>query len=162
MNKARWDSLPDDIKKAFKRRLGREWWGEVGEIWRALGRLRHQGRRSTPGNEHIVLTEDETAGLQASSSRWSSAGSTRSSRRASTAQALVEKARELIAEYTQRHVDVRRYANGPRRDCRLRPHALITAWALLGGLVLLAVVAINVASVDRRRSSGGPSPATSS
>ncbi|MBM9593656.1 TRAP transporter substrate-binding protein [Roseitranquillus sediminis] len=35
MNKARWDSLPPEIQKAFRDASDRDWWGEVGEIWKA-------------------------------------------------------------------------------------------------------------------------------
>ena len=59
MNKARWDGLPDDIKKAFKDASGPEWWGQVGDIWRASDDFGITLAVDS-GNEHIVLTEDET------------------------------------------------------------------------------------------------------
>ena len=62
MNKARWDGLPDDIKKAFKDASGRDWWGEVGEIWRASDDFGIKVAVDA-GNEHIILTEEETRGL---------------------------------------------------------------------------------------------------
>ena len=62
MNKARWDSLPDDIKKAFRDASGPDWWGEVGNIWRAADDYGIKVATDA-GNEHIVLTKDETDAL---------------------------------------------------------------------------------------------------
>ena len=59
MNKARWDSLPDDIKKAFKDASGRDWWGKVGEYWRA-GDDFGIGLATKAGKKHITLSEAET------------------------------------------------------------------------------------------------------
>ncbi|MEX2519350.1 MAG: TRAP transporter substrate-binding protein [Paracoccaceae bacterium] len=60
MNKARWDALPDDIKKAFKDASGADWWGKVGEYWRDSD---DSGIKvaTDAGNEHITLTAEETA-----------------------------------------------------------------------------------------------------
>jgi len=59
MNKARWEGLPDDIKQAFRDASGPDWWAEVGRIWRANddGGI---GVAVKAGNEHVVLTEEET------------------------------------------------------------------------------------------------------
>ncbi|MCY4541461.1 MAG: TRAP transporter substrate-binding protein [Rhodobacteraceae bacterium] len=62
MNKARWDSLPEDIQKAFKDASGREWWAEVGRIWRATDDF-GINLAVEAGNEHVVLTEEETAAM---------------------------------------------------------------------------------------------------
>lgn len=59
MNKDRWDSLPDDVKKAFKDASGPEWWGQVGDIWRGADNF-GIGLAVKAGNEHIVLTEEQT------------------------------------------------------------------------------------------------------
>jgi TRAP-type C4-dicarboxylate transport system substrate-binding protein len=59
MNQARWDGLPADIQKAFKDASGRDWWGKVGEIWRA-GDDFGIGLAVKAGKKHITLTEDET------------------------------------------------------------------------------------------------------
>lgn len=59
MNKARWDGLPDDIKKAFRDASGAEWWAKVGEIWRASDDFGIKMAVDS-GNEHVVLTEEET------------------------------------------------------------------------------------------------------
>lgn len=59
MNKARWDGLPDDIKKAFRDASGPDWWGKVGEIWRASDDFGIKLAVES-GNEHVVLNEEET------------------------------------------------------------------------------------------------------
>src|SRR3546814_18596662 len=59
MNKARWDSLPAYIQKAFRDASGPEWWGEVGDIWRASADFGIKLAVDS-GNQHIVLTEAET------------------------------------------------------------------------------------------------------
>jgi len=64
MNKARWDGLPDDIKKAFKDASGPDWWAKVGEIWRASDEFGIKVATDA-GNEHITLTEEETAAFDA-------------------------------------------------------------------------------------------------
>ncbi len=59
MNKARWDGLPPEIQKAFRDASGRDWWGQVGDVWR--GTDDHGiGMAVESGNEHITLTEEET------------------------------------------------------------------------------------------------------
>jgi TRAP-type C4-dicarboxylate transport system substrate-binding protein len=64
MNKARWDSLPEDVQKAFRDASGPEWWGEVGKIWRASDDFGIQMAVDS-GNEHVVLTAEETAAFKA-------------------------------------------------------------------------------------------------
>ncbi len=59
MNKARWDSLPDDIKQAFRDASGREWWGEVADVWRGGDDFGIK-MATDAGKTHIVLSEDET------------------------------------------------------------------------------------------------------
>ena len=63
MNQGRWDSLPDDIKSAFRDASGAEWWGKVGDIWRASD---ESGIKLAveSGNEHITLTQAETDAFQ--------------------------------------------------------------------------------------------------
>ncbi|MEQ3626644.1 MAG: TRAP transporter substrate-binding protein [Celeribacter sp.] len=60
MNQGRWDGLPEDIQKAFRDASGREWAGEVGQIWRDID---NSGIKvaTDAGNTHVTLTEDETA-----------------------------------------------------------------------------------------------------
>ncbi|MEM8662882.1 MAG: TRAP transporter substrate-binding protein, partial [Pseudomonadota bacterium] len=59
MNKARWDSLPDDVKQAFRDASDRDWWAQVGEVWAGTDDF-GIGFAKDAGNEHIVLTEEET------------------------------------------------------------------------------------------------------
>jgi TRAP-type C4-dicarboxylate transport system substrate-binding protein len=63
MNAARWADLPDDIKDAFKKASGPEWLAQVGDIWRAADDF-GINMAVEAGNEHIVLTEEETAAFQ--------------------------------------------------------------------------------------------------
>jgi TRAP-type C4-dicarboxylate transport system substrate-binding protein len=58
MNKARWESLPDDLKAVFDKASGEDWLRKVGEVWRATD---DRGIKiaTDAGNEHIVLTPDE-------------------------------------------------------------------------------------------------------
>lgn len=60
MNKARWDALPEDIQQIFREASGDEWLAEVGQIWRAIDDFGIDLAVKS-GNEHIVLTEEETA-----------------------------------------------------------------------------------------------------
>ena len=60
MNKARWDSLPEDIQKAFRDASGRDWVAEVGKIWRDIDE-RGIKVATDAGNTHVTLTEEETA-----------------------------------------------------------------------------------------------------
>ncbi len=100
MNKDRWDSLPDDIKKAFKDASGPEWWAEVGEIWRKSDDFGIKIAVDA-GNEHIVLTEEETDAfrekLEPVVDRWVEEVSAQGIDGAG----LVEKARTLIDQHSQ-------------------------------------------------------------
>ncbi|TDL81088.1 TRAP transporter substrate-binding protein [Palleronia sediminis] len=60
MNQARWDSLPEDIQQAFRDASGREWVAEMGRVWREVDDF-GINVATDAGNEHITLTEDETA-----------------------------------------------------------------------------------------------------
>ncbi|RMF37479.1 MAG: C4-dicarboxylate ABC transporter substrate-binding protein [Alphaproteobacteria bacterium] len=99
MNKARWDSLPDDIKKAFRDASGRDWWGKVGDIWRA-GDDFGISVAEKAGRKHIVLSEAETEAfmeaVQPVVQRWIEEVSAKGIDGA----ALVEKARAAIAANT--------------------------------------------------------------
>ncbi|QIE55219.1 TRAP transporter substrate-binding protein [Pikeienuella piscinae] len=101
MNKDRWDALPDDIKKAFKDASGPEWWGKVGEIWRASDDFGIKFAVDA-GNEHIVLNEEETAAFDAALApvvdRWID----EVTEKGIDGAGLVEKARELIAKHATR------------------------------------------------------------
>jgi TRAP-type C4-dicarboxylate transport system substrate-binding protein len=99
MNKARWDGLPDDIKKAFKDASGPDWWGKVGDIWRASDNFGIKFATDA-GNEHIVLSEEETRAFQAKLEpvvqRWIDEVNGHGIDGAG----LVAKARELIARHS--------------------------------------------------------------
>jgi TRAP-type C4-dicarboxylate transport system substrate-binding protein len=84
MNADKWNSLPEDIQQAFIDASDEEWLGELGEIWRkndddVIAMF------VEAGNNHVVLTEEETAAFDARSPPWWTAGSPTSARRASTA-----------------------------------------------------------------------------
>lgn len=99
MNKARWDSLPPDVQKAFRDASGPEWWGEVGDIWRASDDFGIKMAVDS-GNTHVVLTEAETAAfrevLEPVVQRWID----EVSGQGIDGEALVNQARELIAKYS--------------------------------------------------------------
>lgn len=63
MNADRWNSLPEEIQAAFRDASNREWWGQVGEIWRASDDF-GINMAVNAGNTHVTLTEDETAAFQ--------------------------------------------------------------------------------------------------
>ncbi|GHD50756.1 C4-dicarboxylate ABC transporter substrate-binding protein [Thalassobaculum fulvum] len=98
MNKARWDGLPDDIKAAFKKASGPEWWGQVGDIWRASDEF-GIGLAVKAGNQHITLTKEETDAfqkvLEPVVQRWVDEVSAKGI----DGKALVAKARERIAAH---------------------------------------------------------------
>ncbi len=100
MNKARWDSLPPDIQKAFKDASGADWWGKVGDIWRAGDEVGIKIATDS-GNEHITLTEEETeafrVALEPVVERWIE----EVGEKGIDGAALVAKARELIAKYSK-------------------------------------------------------------
>lgn len=60
MNKARWDSLPDDLKEVFTRNSGEDWLRQIGQVWRDSD---NAGIKIAveAGNEHIVLSQEEMA-----------------------------------------------------------------------------------------------------
>ncbi|MFD1797567.1 TRAP transporter substrate-binding protein [Paracoccus aurantiacus] len=99
MNKARWDSLPEDVQKAFRDASGHDWLVEVGEIWRKTD---DRGIKVAvdSGNTHITLTPEETeafrAKLEPVVDRWVSEVEPLGIDGA----ALVATARDLIAKNT--------------------------------------------------------------
>lgn len=60
MNKAKWDSLSDDVKAAFKEASNEQFLTDLGALWRA-GDDFGIGLAVKNGNTHITLTEEETA-----------------------------------------------------------------------------------------------------
>jgi TRAP-type C4-dicarboxylate transport system substrate-binding protein len=63
MNLAKWNSLPDDLKKIFSDNSGPEWLAEVGEIWRNSDDGGIEMAQKA-GNTYIELTEEETAAFR--------------------------------------------------------------------------------------------------
>lgn len=63
MNADRWAGLPEDIQAAFREASNREWWGHVGDIWRASDDF-GINMAVNAGNTHVTLTEEETAAFQ--------------------------------------------------------------------------------------------------
>lgn len=100
MNKARWEGLPDDIKKAFKDASGRDWWGKVGTYWRA-GDDFGISLAVKGGKKHVTLTQDETDAflnvLEPVVGKWVDEVKAKSI----DGNALVSKARELIKKNAQ-------------------------------------------------------------
>ncbi|QHQ36520.1 TRAP transporter substrate-binding protein [Algicella marina] len=96
MNGDRWGSLPPEIQQAFKDASGREWWGEVGNVWRATDDFGIELAVKS-GNTHTTLSEEETAAFREALApvvdRWIDDVSSKGIDGAG----LVEKARELIA-----------------------------------------------------------------
>ncbi len=59
MNQGTWQKLPDDLKTVFNNATNRDWWKQVGDIWRqdddgAIKIL------TDAGNEYVELTQEET------------------------------------------------------------------------------------------------------
>jgi TRAP-type C4-dicarboxylate transport system substrate-binding protein len=100
MNQARWNSLPDDVKKAFTESSGADWVREVGKIWHEndLGGIKFAEKA---GDTHIVLTEAQLdafkAKLEPVVKRWEDDVKTKGIDGAT----LVKVAREEIAKYSK-------------------------------------------------------------
>ncbi|MDE2789496.1 MAG: TRAP transporter substrate-binding protein [Paracoccaceae bacterium] len=99
MNKARWDGLPEDVQQAFRQASGRDWWAEVGRVWRATDDFGID-LAVKAGNTHIVLTENETQAFRDALApvvdRWVD----EVTGKGIDGSALVQKARDLIAANT--------------------------------------------------------------
>ncbi len=63
MNKNTWEKLPDDLKEVFNKATDETWLKTVGDVWRASddGGIKIA---VDAGNEHIVLTAEETAAFE--------------------------------------------------------------------------------------------------
>ncbi|KFE33909.1 TRAP transporter substrate-binding protein [Thioclava atlantica] len=97
MNKAKWDSLPDDVKAAFRQASDEEWLKEVGKIWRTSDDNGIKAAEAA-GNELITLSPEETQAfkdaMQPVVARWEKEVSAQGIDGA----ALVKEARDLTAE----------------------------------------------------------------
>lgn len=100
MNKARWDSLPPEIQKAFRDASGRDWWAQVADVWRAGDDFGIKMAKDA-GKSHVVLSADETQAfmdaLAPVQARWVEEVTAKGIDGA----ALVAKAQELIAKNAQ-------------------------------------------------------------
>lgn len=100
MNKDRWNSLPEDIRKAFKDASGRDWLVELGRMTR---RIEDEGLDVAldAGNIHIELTDEETkemlTALEPVVDRWIA----EVGRKGIDGARVVERARELIRANSQ-------------------------------------------------------------
>ena len=59
MNKAKWDSLPPEIQKAFSDASGRDWWGKVADVWRGGDNFGIK-LATENGGQHVVLSPEAT------------------------------------------------------------------------------------------------------
>ncbi|MCA0994475.1 TRAP transporter substrate-binding protein [Alloyangia pacifica] len=97
MNKARWDSLPEDVQKAFRDASDRDWVAKVGQIWRDIDE-RGIKVATDAGNTHVTLTEEETAAFQTALEPVVDHWIEDVSAKGIDGAAMVEKARALIEE----------------------------------------------------------------
>ncbi len=142
MNKARWDGLPDDVKKAFRDASSCDWWGEVGDIWRAsddfgIGMAVELGQRAhhlDAGGHRGIPPEARTRGSAMDRRSVGPGHRRRGPRREG-------------ARTDRRAQRTGGLMTAPRSRWIVVAVAVIHGWALFGGLVLCAVVAINVVSV---------------
>jgi len=100
MNGDRWNGLPPDIQQLFLDASGEDWVRKVGEIWAASDDA-GIAVAVKAGNEHIVLSKQETEHfrqvLEPVVGRWEKEVAAQGI----DGEALVAKARKLIAEYSQ-------------------------------------------------------------
>lgn len=100
MNLDRWNSLPDDIQQIFLDNSDEDWLREVGEIWRETDNHGIEIAVAA-GNEHVVLSEEESAAftqaVEPVVARWVEEVSGRES---IDAQALVDAARAAISAHS--------------------------------------------------------------
>lgn len=99
MNLDKWNSLPEDIQKIFLDASSEDWWKEVGTIWAASDEFGIK-MATDAGNKHVTLSPEETAAfketLEPVVARWVEEVSASGV----DGQALVDKARELIAKHS--------------------------------------------------------------
>ncbi|MFC4216274.1 TRAP transporter substrate-binding protein [Pseudophaeobacter arcticus] len=99
MNQTRWDGLPEDIQQAFRDASDRDWWGQVGDIWRASDDFGIKVATEA-GNTHRILSEEQSQpfldAMQPVVDRWIE----EVSGKGINGTALVEKARALVAKNT--------------------------------------------------------------
>ena len=100
MNQARWDSLPDDLKKVFTDNSGPEWLKEVGKIWTETDEAGLAVAQKA-GNTYIQLDEEQTDAfrkkLEPVVDRWIEEVAAKGI----DGNKLVEEARAAIARHSQ-------------------------------------------------------------
>ena len=100
MNAIKWESLPADIKDAFRRSSDEQFLKEIGQMWKDY---EQRGIEVTQkfGKEHIILTKEETdefcSKLEPVVERWISDVSNSGV----DGKVLFSKARKLIAKHSQ-------------------------------------------------------------
>ena len=100
MNASKWESLPADIKDAFRRASDEQFLKEIGQMWKDDEQRGIEVMQKF-GKEHIVLTKAETdefrSKLEPVVERWISDVS----KSGVDGKVLVSKARKLIAKHSQ-------------------------------------------------------------
>lgn len=101
MNKARWDSLPEEIRAAFRAASAPEWLGTLGDAWRTND---DEGLAAAvaSGNEHIMLNTAETEAFRAALAPVVDRWVTEAEAGGIDARGLVAKARALIDQHGAR------------------------------------------------------------
>ena len=100
MNASKWQSLPAEIKDAFRKASDARFLKEIGQMWKDDEQRGIEVMQKF-GKEHIVLTEEETnefrSKLEPVVERWISDAS----KSGVDGKVLVSKARKLIAQHSQ-------------------------------------------------------------
>jgi TRAP-type C4-dicarboxylate transport system substrate-binding protein len=100
MNRDTWEGLADDLKEIFTKNSDEAWLRQVAQIWRNSDDAGIKVAVDA-GNEHIVLTHEETEAFSTALApvvdRWIS----ESAAKGIDGKALVEAARAAIAKYSQ-------------------------------------------------------------
>ena len=100
MNASKWESLPAEIKDAFRRASDEQFLKEIGQMWKDDEQRGIEVMQKF-GKEHIVLTKEETdefrSKLEPVVERWISDVS----KSGVDGKVLVSKARKLIAKHSQ-------------------------------------------------------------
>ncbi|WP_428647010.1 TRAP transporter substrate-binding protein [Roseibium sp.] len=99
MNKDRWNSLPEDIQKAFRDASGPDWVQQVGDIWAASDDF-GIGLAVKAGNTHITLSEEETEAFRQALAPVTDRWVEEVSAKGIDGTALVEKARAAVASHS--------------------------------------------------------------
>ena len=101
MNKAKWDSLPKDVQKAFNDASGPEWWQEAGKIWMGSDEIGLKLVKANKNN-YIVLNKAQTdafrTALEPVAERWVKEVSAKGI----NGKAMLEEARALVQKYSKK------------------------------------------------------------